>query len=187
MPMTDGELVNVWSAVGLNPQLFPKYYAMVPVALTVNGAGSGAVGAGATLTRELSNFPHILYGLRVTNTFALPAAPSDADINFADYLKTWVDNEQTITINMSQQNITAQAMLQSHLVGKGETVWAPFPAPYPLAGGNNITIEVRRTTAYPPFPSTPQVATTPTVHATLLTAEFKATFQSVPTHRVHRP
>lgn len=206
---TQDELDNIWSSQGLVPQLFPKYYSMGPVALTVDGAPSGAAGAVAILTKELSNFPHILYGVRISTTYTLPTTiigepvapgiPATADdvraqLDHYARLRS-MDTQQTVTINLSQQNITGQAMLQGQLCGETGTVWHPFPAPYPMAGGNNVNVEVRRATSYPPYPWRSQevldgeagprelIDVRPVVFATLLAAEFKATRQSVATHR----
>jgi hypothetical protein len=179
---TQEELDNIWSSQGLVPQLFPKYYSMGPVALTVDGSPSGAAGAVAVLTKELSNFPHILYGVRISNTYDVPTNPDAGEIRQFTMMKSFIDVEQTVTINLSQQNITGQAMLQAQLTGYAGTVWHPFPAPYPMAGGNNVNIEVRRVTSYPNYLADDR-AVTPVVFATLLAAEFKATRQSVSTHR----
>ncbi len=200
---TQEELDNIWSSQGLVPQLFPKYYSMGPVALTVDGSPSGAAGAVAVLTKELSNFPHILYGVRISNTYELPTTtiglpvgtPATAEqviaqLEHYERMKRFVDVEQTVTINLSQQNITGQAMLQGQLCGQSGTVWHPFPAPYPMAGGNNVNVEVRRVTSYPNYPlldsdvdPAAPIPVTPVVFGTLLAAEFKATRQSVSTHR----
>lgn len=180
---TEDELDTIWSEFGgLAPQLFPKYYTMGPVPFTLNGAPSGAVGATATLSKAISNFPQIMYGVRVSNVYQLPTSPTALDLQKLDAYHRWLDGEQTIGINLSQQNVTAQPMLQVQLTGRGDSVWHPFSAPYPMAGGNSINLEIRRITGYPDFDQSEAVE--PTVFATLLVAEFKATRSTTSVKRV---
>ncbi len=181
---TDEELDTIWSEFGgLAPQLFPKYYTMGPVPFARDGVPSGAVGATAVLSHPLSNFPQILYGVRISNIYPLPAAADATHMQQYRAYKEWLDGEQTVGINLSQQNVTAQPMLQSQLVGKGDSVWHPFPAPYPMAGGNSVNLEIRRLTGYPPFIESGEVIE-PVVFATLLVAEFKATRSTTSVKRV---
>lgn len=180
---TDEELDTIWSKFGaLVPQLFPKYYAIGPVPLTLDGVPSGAAGAEAILTKELSNFPQILYGVRISNVYSLPAVPTATHIQQLQTYHDWLDGEQTVGINLSQQNVTAQPMLQAQLTGRGDSVWHPFPAPYPMAGGNSINLQVRRITGYPDFNESDPVQ--PVIFATLLCAEFKATRSTTSVKRI---
>lgn len=180
---SEDELNALFGEAGLAPQLFPKYYSMGPVQFMNAGVPSGAAGATATLTKQLTNFPTVIYGLRISNEYALSATPSVEEIAIYQTLKEWVDGEQTVTINLSQQDITGQEMLQSQLVGRRGSVWAPFPAPYPMAGGNNINVVVRRVTPYPSLVDDAEDLVLPSVRATLLCAEFKATRSSMSTRR----
>ena len=180
---TDEELDTIWSKLGyLVPQLFPKYYAIGPVPFTRDGVPSGAAGAEAILTKELSNFPQILYGVRISNVYALPDPVDASHILQAQLYHDWLDGEQTVGVNLSQQNVTAQPMLQSQLTGRGDSAWHPFSAPYPMAGGNTVNLQVRRVTGYPDFIESDAVE--PVVFATLLAAEFKATRSTTAVKRV---
>ena len=74
-PPSDTE--KIWTALGLSPQTFPIYYPMgAQPFLGGNGQPSGASGATARLTRDLSNFPHMFMGLRISNVYALGDDPS---------------------------------------------------------------------------------------------------------------
>lgn len=180
---TDEELDVIWSKWGnLAPQLFPKYYAMGPVPLTLDGTSSGAAGARAVLTKELSNFPQILYGIRISNVYELPNPVAEEEITQLQTYSEILDGQQTIEINLSQQNVTAQPMLQSHLTGRGLSVWHPFPAPYPMAGGNSVNVTIQRVTSYATFAEGTKPE--PVVFATLLCAEFKATRSTTSVKRV---
>jgi hypothetical protein len=133
-----------------NVQWFPIYYPMGPTSfLDGDGEPSGAVGATARLSREIPNWPILFLGIRLSNVYTIGTAPSNDDVNLFNVLKRHVDGEQTVRISLSQQNITAEATLQLQVTGKDAFYWAPFPYPYPMAGGNNIAVEVRRVTAYP--------------------------------------
>lgn len=158
-------------------QGFPLYYSLSAPFL-IDGNPSGAVGALATMTRELNNFPHIFYGLRIRNVYPLP------NIDLADEFRAvrMVDNDQVIQISLAQQNITAQQIEQSALVGghagdNGGVHWHPFPHPYLMAGGNNVEVEVTRLTGYPPLDDDNPVL--PVCRATLVTAVFRKGFRTV--------
>lgn len=184
MPInTDAELSEIWSRVGLSPQLFPKYYGMGPVQFFNGGSPSGTAGSRARLSRALTNSPQIIYGVRLQNVYELPSNPTEAQVQLFRTLKEWIDGEQVVTINLSQQDVTAQSVLQTQLVGKHGSVWAPFPEPYPMAGGNNVEVSIERLTSYPVLDGVNPVL--PSCVGTLLAAEFKADMSSVPARRVH--
>lgn len=179
---------KIWTAMGLSPQVFPLYYPMGEQPFqTGGGVQSGAAGAIARLQRPLNNFPHMFMGLRISNVYDLFAdtpQPTDDQVRLARFLHEWVDSEQIVTINLAQQNITAELMFQPHLTGHDGINWAPFPAPFPMAGGNNITVEIQRRTTYPMFNDADVL---PLVNATLVTAVLRADLDTSPPRRVHQP
>jgi hypothetical protein len=163
---------------------FPFYYPMSAPFL-LDGDPSGAVGARAELTRELNNFPHIFYGLRLRNVYPMPSIDNADDWNLLKQL----DADQLIRIDLAQQNIVAQPTLQDTVTGGlagrggGVTHWHPFPHPYLLAGGNNIDVEVTRITGYPDLAQ--DLPVHPVCYATLVTAVFRRGLRTVPPSRVH--
>lgn len=165
----------------MEAQWFPIYYPMGPKAFQdANGDPSGAVGATAELTKEISNWPILFMGLRITNVYALPLAPTSLDLETYRAAKNFVDDEQTVRIALSQQNITAEATLQVQVTGKSGVYWAPFPVPFPMAGSNNIAITIQRVTPYPQIDGERIV---PTCFATILAAVARNSEQTVPVRR----
>jgi len=172
------------SRFGLKPQTFPTEYALGPVTFTdANGNPSGAIGARATLDKTLSNFPHMIMGIRLANRWSLPAAPSDEDIAHATYIKRYIDGEQTVRMQVAQQSILIDPSLQTLVTGRDGLHWHPFPAPYPVAGGNDVSFEIVRVSAYPPLPSQPAVALEPQVFGILVCAVFRGDLRSAAPHR----
>jgi hypothetical protein len=152
----------------MEAQWFPIYYPMGPKSFVdANGDPSGAVGATSELTKELSNWPILFMGLRITNVYQLPPTPTDLDLETFRVCKNFLDDEQTVRIALSQQNITAEATLQVQVTGKSGVYWAPFPVPFPMQGSNNIAITVTRVT---PYPQLNGAAIVPTCFATILAA-----------------
>lgn len=180
----DAELSKIWSKSGLEPQLFPKYYGMGPVQFMNGSQPSGTAGSTATLSRALTNSPQLVYGVRLQNIYDLPGQPTADQVQLYRALKEHTDGEQLVTVNLSQQDVTANGVIQTQLVGSGGVVWAPFAQPYPMAGGNNITIRVQRLTSYPSLDGINPLL--PSLVGTLLTAEFKGDLSSVPVRRVHQ-
>ena len=177
------EMDKIWSAFGLNPQAFPIYYPMGPKPfLGSDGTPSGAAGAVARLTRDLSNFPHMFLGLRVTNVYPLPADPSADDVQLFRALHEWTDGEQTMRVDLAQQNITADSVLTVQMTGRAGVHWHPFPVPFPMAGANNIAVEIVRTTGYPSLGGEPIL---PTVHVSILAAVLRADLKTSAVHREH--
>lgn len=180
-PPPPGEFEKIASAVGFNAQLFPIYYTMGPVAFTVDGAPSGAAGAVARLTADLSNFPHMLYAVRINNTYELGDDPSEADVQRYRACKEYLDQEQSVSINLAQQNITADRVHQAQLCGELAGLhWHPFPAPFPMAGGNNVVLDLTRLTSYPTLGEAP---VTPQVRGVLLAGVLRADLATMATHR----
>lgn len=167
----------------LDPEAFPLYYSGSSE-FTIDGQASGAVGAEAQVTRELNNFPHIFYGVRVRNLYPLP----NIDLREQWLAVKQLDADQTVRIELAQQNVTAQATVQDLLVGGlagaggGTQHWHPFPKPYLFAGGNEVNVIVRRLTAYPDLDE--QNPVRPTLHVTLVTSVHRAEYRSVPPQRI---
>lgn len=169
----------------MESQWFPLYYPMGPKAfLDAQGVPSGDVGAIAELTKSISNWPLLFMGLRITNVYALPASPSELEVRIFETSKKYIDDEQTVRIALSQQNITAEATLQVQLTGKSGVYWAPFPVPFPMAGGNDISVTVQRVSAYPTID---QQQIKPVCFATILAAVARNEAQTVPTRRIMQP
>lgn len=165
----------------LESQWFPIYYPMGPKAfLDADGAPSGAVGSTAILTKELSNWPILFMGLRITNVYPLPAQPTSLDIDTYEVCKNFVDDEQTMRVELSQQNITAEETLQVQVTGKSGVYWAPFPVPFPMAGANDISLTVKRVTPYPQINSALVI---PTCFATIVAAVARNSEQTVAVRR----
>lgn len=145
------EVAGVWT-----PEAFPLYYAD-NAQFRAGGAGgtpSGAAGARAEVDIPLNTYPHILWGVRMSNTYNLRTDPDGLlPVNFRAVdrlgLLIW-DEEQRITIDFAQQNIIAQPLLQALLTGRMNGVhWHPLPSPYLLRGANNVRVEAVRITGYP--------------------------------------
>ena len=169
----------------MNAQWFPIWYPMGPKAFVdADGNPSGAAGSIATLTKDISNWPILFTGLRITNVYQLPTTPTEQDIRVYQACKRFVDDEQTVRIELSQQNITTEPTLQVQITGKSGVYWAPFPVPFPMAGGNNITVRVTRVTTYPDLDQQP---IQPVVHAAVLAAVARNDEQTVPVRRVFPP
>lgn len=169
----------------MNAQWFPQYFPMGPKAFQDGaGAPSGLVGATAELSKDIPNWPIQFLGLRLTNVYPLPESPGDLDVALYTALKRFVDDEQTVRISLSQQNITAEPTLQVQLTGKSGVYWAPFPIPFPMAGGNNIAVSVVRSTSYPALGGEP---VEPQVYATILAVQARNSEQTMAPHRVFAP
>lgn len=169
----------------MQSQWFPIYYPMGPRAFQdANGDASGLIGAVAELTKEISNWPILFLGLRLTNVYALPTTPTELDIRVFEASKRYIDDEQTVRIALSQQNITAEPTLQVQLTGKSGVYWAPFPVPFPMAGGNNIAVTITRVTSYPDIN---QLPIHPVIFGTIIAAVARNEAQTVPVRRIMQP
>lgn len=165
-------------------QWFPFEYSLGPESFVgSDGAPSGALGAEALLTRPISNFPFLWKGIRVWNTFPIDAQWGANEIALYRAVKEWVDMEQTIKIELTQQNVLSDPILQPLVTGSRGGYWAPFVAPFVMAGGNNITVAIRRATSYPTIGG---VTITPQVHvaAVGMTGRELKDSRSQPPHRV---
>lgn len=161
---------------------FPFYYPMDGQFQNANGDPSGDAGATAELSKTITTFPHLLYGLRIRNVYPLPSIEDNNDF----VANKRLDADQTVEIKLSQQNITAGGVLQDHITGGGQGItahWHPFPKPYLMAGGNEILIFVRRITSYIPLNGGD---VEPRCFATLVTQILRGDRRTVPPHRRER-
>ena len=122
-----------------------------------NGVPSGAVGAQATVEISINLQPQFLVGIRVANVYAIPAEGQIAE-RFPYYER--LDEEQTLTTELTQSNIIVRAALQSTVTGRRGFHWHPLAVPYLWRGGNNLTMVITRLTSYPDY-------ILPTAHVTL--------------------
>lgn len=167
----------------MEAQWFPQYlpFGQVPFA-DANGDPSGARGSIARPSRSLPNFPLLFVGIRLNNVFELPTNPTALDMQIYEACKRFLDNEQTVKINLSQQNITAEATLQSQLTGNGGIYWSPFAVPFPMAGANNIALEVTRRTPYPQIGGEDVL---PVCDASIIALQARNSEQTMPPMRVN--
>lgn len=187
-------MTKLWSAFGLNSQAFPLYYGMGPVRfIDSKGEDTGKKGSVARLSRSLSNAPHMFMGIRVRSVLNFPpqrraddievpvlVPPRQEDVELYKSASECLQNDQTVRINLSQQNISADAVLQTTICGT-ETHWHPFPAPFPMAGGNEIEVEIVRMSDYPSYSDgTPII---PEVYVTLLAAVLRTDMSNQPVVR----
>ena len=129
-----------------NFQRFPVIYG-AKAQFKMGSKESAEAGAVAKLQFSINNNPHEITGLRIKNVYDVPAeflelVPPDG----MAYLER-LDEEQTITMRMAQQNVVVDETLQQLVCGTG-VHWHPFELPYPFRGGNNITVDVNRLTSY---------------------------------------
>lgn len=166
MPDNEKELAQNW----LGPQAFPLSYDADAVFEDGAGAASGLQGAGAVLTWNLNNFPHVAYRVSIVNTYALPDDPTADEVELFRFLKQYWDDEQTVQITLAQQNLTNRATHQATLQGRGGVHWHTFSKPYLFRGGNQIVANLTRLQSYP---IVQQERITPSVRGTLVTAVLK--------------
>jgi len=131
---------------------YPLYYEESAKFL-VNGQPSGLRGAEARVTFTLANQPHLIFGVVTSNTYELtdevyPFFPT----YYADMRQGGIDDQQTISISLTQQNVTAQPVSQDRFSGAAGTVWRPWPAIYFFRGSNQASITARRLVSYPAVP-----------------------------------
>lgn len=161
-------------------QAFPLQISSDAVSFTDNsGAVSGAVGATALITIDLPNAPFLWYGIRISNIWSGPAAPTADQIEQMRYLKEHVDCEQAVSMNLTQQNILVNRVHQLQVCGNG-IHWHPFPTPFPMVGANTIDIEVRRLVAYG---SVGQTEILPALMVSILGAQLKDDRRTEPVGR----
>lgn len=159
--------INEEGEVTYEAEEFPLYYpGSAP--FKDGTAPSGAAGAIAKVTVPVNNYPQILYGLRIRNAYTIPGATLLANPGILGLLKEY-DGEQLVSVDMAQQNVTAEPIHQDTLTGARGTNWHPFPVPYLWRGGNQVRLQFTRLVAYPSVLDG-QVETPifPTVYVTLV-------------------
>jgi hypothetical protein len=125
-------------------QRFPVIYAAQ--AQFKNGTTEGAqAGATAKLNFSLNNNPHEITGLRIVNVYDVP---EEFYTQEGLELLRRLDDQQTITMRMAQQNVVLEETLQRLSQGANGINWHPFALPYPFRGGNSITVDLKRVTGY---------------------------------------
>ena len=101
-----------------------------------------------------------------------------------------LDNDQSVRIDLAQQNIVAQATLQDHIIGGnagdgGQTLhWHPFPKPYLFAGGNEVRVVLQRLTGYPTLDAEGEFPVLPTARVTLVTSVHRRDYRTQPPRRI---
>lgn len=169
--LTDEQINEAWSALGYQPQAFPYYYNS-----NGNTFQNGAIaGEEFTVNFSLDNFPHMLLGLRITNEWQPiddEEDPATADeIALQNFVKQWVDDQQTVRLALTQQSIISKSIPQRIIQGANGEVWHNFPTPFPMAGGNTVDVTVRRLTSYP-FLRDQRIV--PTVYVSLVVIMLRA-------------
>jgi hypothetical protein len=170
-------------------QKFPVYYSGVSE-FKLDGKASGLRGAVATVEIGLNNRPHEIVGVRIRNSYArFPTptiqiqdpAPGEGDPLPAPVNANWaaindgcclledLDDEQTVQIDLAQQNVIIRNMHQRELCGKNGIHWHPFPCSYPFRGGNNMFVQLTRLQSYPftDNPSPQETVIKPTAFVTV--------------------
>ena len=138
-------------------QKFPIYYPGAGEFQDADGNPSGAAGSEATVEIGLNNRPHEIVGVRIVNVYerVVPVPEIDTgDVELPQNVETCcllgdLDDDQTVQIDLAQQNVIVRAIHQRTLCGKQGIHWHPFPCSYPFRGGNNMFVRLRRLTSYP--------------------------------------
>lgn len=133
------------------------------------------------MSADISNFPHTLFGIRISNSYDIPAFEDIAVYNENKKL----DCQQKLTINISGTTLIADEVLQCQIVGgqngQGETEhWHPFPVPFLLAGANMVKIDATRIASYFKIND---LDIKPTCYATLVTGVFRNDERTTTAHR----
>lgn len=158
---------------------YPVYYPETARFL-LGSQPSGLRGAEASVRFTLANYPHLIFGVVLENVYEVPDDFLDADVNY--YVRArdgGVDDNQSVMISLTQQNVTQQYTGQINFSGAEGTVWRPFPVIYFFRGANQVTITARRRIQYPHILATiggvlQEFRPTPELHATLITAQLNS-------------
>lgn len=145
--LSDEQANEYWSQLGFQPQCFPYYYNQS--ASTFDDPPGAIAGAEITIPFSLDNFPHMLEGIRVRSTWQGPDNPDADELALMTYVKKYVDEEQSLRLELTQQSIIAKAVPQVSVQGNDGFVWHAFPTPFPMAGGNTVNVVIKRLTSYP--------------------------------------
>ncbi len=148
------------------PRVFP---ASAPY--LVDGAPSGAAGAIATLAIALDTFPQAITRITIAHTYQI------ADVLFLAQPEIYrnlapIDDMATLRVTAAQQNVTANPVVLLGWQSARNAFPVPLPAPYLVAGTNQITFEVRRLVGYPTIPDVPPIL--PVAHVTVWTVSLQS-------------
>lgn len=131
---------------------YPIYYPLESRPFMIGSVQSGASGASAKLSHSFNNYPHKVYGIRISNWYEFVTGddgpPTAAEIAQWQAMRL-IDDDQEVRLELSALSVFAQYVNQKQLCGAGGVHWHPFAAPYIVAGGNDFKIEVRRLVSYP--------------------------------------
>lgn len=135
---------------GLQAQWFPLYPAASAV-FQLDGAPSSRAGSQARCTITLDTFPYLVYGLRFDTSYELPLEFFEDNPAFKMNMALGkVDDDFDVEIQLTQGNVTS--IERSHvrnLQGSNGFNRHPWPLPYPMRGGNKISITAIRNSSYP--------------------------------------
>lgn len=171
------------------PQKFPVYYDGVGEFKNEGGEPDGRRGSIARIQIPINNRPHEVVGVRIRNSyprFPTPVSEGQEPIDEQGedpviVANAWndggglccllqdLDDEQTVEIELAQQNVIVRGIHQRTLCGANGIHWHPFPCSYPFRGGNNMSIRIRRLQDYPFDPLDPLgTVIKPTAYVTVL-------------------
>ena len=164
---------------------FPIYYAMEPRPFMVSGVPSGAAGARAKLSYAVPTAVHFIYGIRITNYYPLPSGLDADGVAMWEACRRYVDQDQSIMLDLSQQSIFVNEVIQSQVTGRDGVHWHPFPVPYRINGGNAWGLTVTRLTDYPSLPNgdAEPIPILPMVGATIVCGVFRGDMATQPPKR----
>jgi hypothetical protein len=163
---------------------YPIYYPLEPRPFQLSGTPSGAAGAVARLSHAFANARHFVYGIRFSNFYDLPTGLDADNVAVYNACREWVDGDQTVTLDISQQSAFVNQTIQTHVTGKSGVHWHPFPVPFYIAGGNDFKVTVTRLTSYPSLlVGEVFVPILPSVGATLVCGVFRGELTTQPPRR----
>ncbi len=134
-------------------QKFGLIYSGEAVFTNANNQPGVPAGSVARITIPITTRPYALTGVRIRNLVPIPAVvdfegqqvAAPALVDYFDRL----NDDQDVTIDLSQQNVVVRPTNQALMQGAKGIHWHPFACPYPMRGGNNVVVDVKRRTAYP--------------------------------------
>ena len=137
----------------IDTQPFPLYYAASKQFLGPDGTPSGQAGAVARLTVEVNNRPQTITSIRFWNSYDISqnTLVGQDPLNYLALRLGGIDDEQTVEINITAQNITFPEVHQATFQGAYKINFHPLACGYQLRGANKIQITVRRVAGYPFF------------------------------------
>lgn len=118
----------------------------------------------------LDTFPQAITRIVVAHTYqvadALFAAQPAIYLNLRP-----IDDKATLRVTAAQQNVTANPVVIEGWQSAENAFPVPLPAPYLVAGTNQITFEIRRIVGYPTIPDVPPIL--PVAHITVWTVALQ--------------